>query len=339
MKLIAYNNEQAFEELKPEWNALLERSAYNSIFSTWEWQSNWWAAYEPGELWIITARTDDDRLVGLATWFIETNDAGERIVRGVGCVDVTDYVDIVIDAGCTEPVYNFLAEFLAENREKYDRINLCNLPEPSPTHQRFPGFLEKFGFETAVELQEVCPVIELPDEWNDYLSSLSKKHRHELRRKMRRAHGQGSVDWYIVDETHDIDEQLNLFLKLMADSDPEKAEFLEDKNNLDFFHKVMPVMFECGWLSLNFLTVDGNPAAAYLNFDYHGRILVYNSGLSQDYGAISPGIVLLGHNIRYAIENGYQHFDFLRGNEEYKYHMGGKDTPVYMLQATINQPA
>ncbi|MDL1883917.1 GNAT family N-acetyltransferase, partial [Anaerolineae bacterium CFX8] len=76
-------------------------------------------------------------------------------------------------------------------------------------------------------------------------------------------------------------------------------------------------------------------AATYLNFVYNRHVLVYNSGLLPgEYGHLSPGIVLLAYNIRHAIENNAVVFDFLRGNEVYKYRMGAQDTRVFMLRAS-----
>jgi CelD/BcsL family acetyltransferase involved in cellulose biosynthesis len=73
-----------------------------------------------------------------------------------------------------------------------------------------------------------------------------------------------------------------------------------------------------------------------LNFDYNGQILVYNSGLQQtEFGHLSPGIVLLSYNIQHAIESGRTLFDFLQGNESYKYRMGGQDSHVYNLEAHL----
>jgi CelD/BcsL family acetyltransferase involved in cellulose biosynthesis len=120
----------------------------------------------------------------------------------------------------------------------------------------------------------------------------------------------------------------------MAASDDDKARFLADGSNTAFFRALIPALSEAGWLQLAFLTVEGQPAAAYLNFDYAGHILVYNSGLLQTaYGHLSPGIVLLAYLIQHAIETGHHVFDFLQGDEVYKYRMGGQDTHVYNLTA------
>jgi CelD/BcsL family acetyltransferase involved in cellulose biosynthesis len=334
VKLSVYQHDSVFEELEPEWNELVRRSIADCVFSTVEWQRNWWAAYQPGELWVVTARDEDERLIGIGSWFIETRQEGERVLRSIGCVEVTDYVDCIIDRDCTEQVFGCFAEYLSNHADRYDRINLCNLPHYSPTFEQFPPVLERFDYQVEVVQQEVCPVIELPDDWEGYLNLLDKKQRHELRRKIRRGGAEGEMNWYVVNESHNLEEQLALFLKLMAESSKDKAEFLRDPQNVAFFNRVMPVLFANGWLQLVFLTINGEPAATYLNFDYNRRLLVYNSGLSPAHFNASPGILLLAHIIRHAIENGYEVFDFLRGNEEYKYRMGAKDTAVYMLKAS-----
>ncbi|KAB2854736.1 MAG: GNAT family N-acetyltransferase [Anaerolineae bacterium] len=182
--------------------------------------------------------------------------------------------------------------------------------------------------------QEVCPVIELPSEWGAYLESLDKKQRHELRRKLRRSE-ESAADWYIVGQEHDLTTETNIFLRLMASASPEKAEFLANPKNVTFFKRLVPLLMERGWLQIAFLTVESRHAAAYMNFLYNNEVQIYNSGLDVEAAnGISAGIVLLGRLIQFAIEHGYQRFDFLRGNEEYKYRMGAVDTHVFMLMAS-----
>jgi CelD/BcsL family acetyltransferase involved in cellulose biosynthesis len=337
VKLTAFDQVDIFDALRPEWNPLLSRSHTNVIFSTWEWQSNWWAAYQAGELWVVTVRDDNDALVAIAPWFIQTTDDAERVVRTIGCVDVTDYVDVLVLPEYRNEVFTLLAQHMLERRERYDRINLCNIPEDSPTRTAFSAALENVGFNVDVVMQEVCPVIPLPDDFEAYLATLDKKQRHEIRRKVRRAEGEPALGWYIVGPEHNLEEEAERFLKLMAASQVEKAEFLTDPKNVAFFKRIVPAAFENGWLQLAFISFNGQVAAAYMNFDYDQRILVYNSGLQPDqYGHLSPGIVLLAYLIRHAIENKREVFDFLRGDETYKYRMGAQDTRVYKLKAQLS---
>jgi CelD/BcsL family acetyltransferase involved in cellulose biosynthesis len=334
VNVAAHTQESLFDRLAPEWNNLLKRSDANLIFLTWEWQSTWWRAYEAGALWVLTVHDEHNRLVAIAPWFIQTKPDGERVVRTIGCVDVTDYMDIIVDHDHVDAVQRSLAQYAWDNRDQFDRMNLCNVSEHSRTFATFPQHLSSAGFDAEPVLQEVCPVIHLPDSFEAYLESLDKKQRHEIRRKLRRAENEAELNWYTVDSTHDFEQQVEVFFRLMASSQPSKAEFLADARNERFFRSILRVAYECGWLRMTFLEVDGQPAACYCDFVYQDSVLVYNSGLDPNYVPhLSTGIVLLAYNIRRAIEDGLKLYDFLRGNESYKYRMGAQDTRVYMLLA------
>lgn len=333
LELLVYQDAAAFDELKSEWNSLLARAPMNCIFYTWEWQSTWWDAYQPGELLILACR-EDDQLLGIAPLFITESERG-RSIQIIGCVDVTDYLDFIIDAARLQDVLTAFADYFADHRASFDLLDFCNIPQHSPTQSILPALLEMRRFDASVTQQEVCPIIELPQNWSGYLASLDKKQRHEVRRKLRRIHGTASpIDWYIVNGSHHLSQEIDQFMRLMAASDPQKEQFLQNVSNVKFFKNIVPLAQKCGWLQMNFLTVGAERVAAYINFVYENRVLVYNSGLNhQEYGQLSPGIVLLAYNIQYAIEQGYQIYDFLRGAETYKYRMGGQDTAVMNLIA------
>jgi CelD/BcsL family acetyltransferase involved in cellulose biosynthesis len=338
LKLEIFHDASGFEKLRLHWNTLVSRNATNEIFLTWEWQSTWWDAYRPGELWLIAGYADEqgEQLAGIASWFVE---AETRTLRSVGCVDVTDYLDVIAAPEHREDFFKTVVEYLnlSVNAEQYTRISLCNIPEKSPTLEALPRFLREQGFFVELEQQETCPHIPLPATFEDYLNGLDKKNRHELRRKMRRVENPEDgekVTWYMVGKEHDLKAEIEKFIDLMRASHPEKAKFMDDANNAAFFRAIVPKIAECGWLQLAFLTVDGVPAAAYLNFDFDNRIGVYNSGLvPQTYAHLSPGIVLLAYLIQHNIEQKRAVFDFLRGNEDYKYRMGAVDAPVMELKA------
>ncbi|NJL92368.1 MAG: hypothetical protein HC915_00945 [Anaerolineae bacterium] len=96
MKIQAFTSPHVFEALRPEWNALLQNSQQNYVFLTHEWQSTWWQAYHPGELWVLTLRDEADNLQAIFPWFIHTQPEKGRIVRWIGCVEVTDYLGAIL---------------------------------------------------------------------------------------------------------------------------------------------------------------------------------------------------------------------------------------------------
>ena len=179
--------------------------------------------------------------------------------------------------------------------------------------------------------EDVCPLVELPETWQEYLSErLDGKKRHELRRKMRKAQREADVNWYWVGADR-LEHGLEVFFELHRASHPEKDAFMTPRMQ-GFFRDVVQMALERGWLRLAVLRYDGQAVASYLCFDYAGDRLVYNSGFdTTTYGALSPGVVLLGYIIDDAIQNGCQRLDFLQGDERYKYDLGATDTEVMRL--------
>lgn len=114
--------------------------------------------------------------------------------------------------------------------------------------------------------------------------------------------------------------------------DDEKKEFLSAAMRKQM-KAIIHWAFEAGFLELSFLTINHKKAAGYLCFDFNKKIYVYNSGFSTDFQYYSPGWVLLSLLIQHAIETGKTHFDFLRGDEKYKYKFGALDSFVMKVKA------
>ena len=121
------------------------------------------------------------------------------------------------------------------------------------------------------------------------------------------------------------------FFTLMA-QDAEKAAFLTQPMRTQM-RLAAHAALRSGWLQLAFLEADGRKAAGYLNFDYANHLWIYNSGLSFDFAELSPGWVLLGHLLQWANEQQRAAFDFMRGNEDYKYRFGAVDR--FVMRARI----
>src|SRR5690606_31896194 len=116
-----------------------------------------------------------------------------------------------------------------------------------------------------------------------------------------------------------------------------KAEFMTAEMRR-FFGAMAQRMQDAGYLRLCYLAINGEKTAALLGFEYEGRYLLYNSGYDPDaYAQFSPGWVLLAYTIQYAIAVGCQLFDFMQGDEEYKYRFGSRDYAVMRVIVTRTQ--
>lgn len=323
-----------FLNLEAEWNSLLHRSRVDTIFLTWQWQKTWWDCLgEGGRLLIVTVR-DRGELVGLAPFCASSTDATPGTLRLIGEMEVSDYLDIIAANGMEEAVYESLWTFLLhQDTHTWRSIDLHNVPDSSPTLTTLGEIARRTeGVRVQREVEDVCPVIDLPPTWEAYLSLLKKKQRQEVRRKMRKISREAIVHWYCVTDEATLTAEVDDFIELHRKSAGEKKAFMDERMG-GFFQSVARVIFDQGWLKLAFLLVNDLKSAAMLCFDYNGSIMVYNSGYDpQLHPSLSSGIVLLAYCIQDAIAKGRKKFDFLRGSEEYKYRFGGQDTEVYNLR-------
>jgi CelD/BcsL family acetyltransferase involved in cellulose biosynthesis len=328
------------EALADEWNMLLADSASHVPFLRHEYLTGWWETLGGGEwqqadLFIVTAaREPGGPLVGIAPLFFTRNWEGEPALMLLGSIEISDYLDVIARPEDLAQFLDELLEFLSGPQAPHWRVlDWDNLLESSPTLGALEGIARRRGCGFSIEPLQHCPYIPLPGDWEAYLAGLDKKQRHEIRRKMRRAEEyEKPVRWFIVEDESDLEAGIEAFLSLMT-QDPEKNKFLTGIMR-DQMKAALWSAFRAGWLQLAFIEVGGEKAAAYLNFDYQDHIWVYNSGLDQRYRELSLGWVLLGYLIQWAISHGRRAFDFMRGDEEYKYRFGAVDRLVVRVKVT-----
>ncbi len=323
--------------LAGEWNDLLEQTPSHVPFLRYEYLTTWWQTRGGGEwpdavLALVTAR-QDGRLVAAAPLFHAVQD-GRPVLLNVGAVEISDYLDLLARP---EDLDTFLAALLpflrAAALPAWEQIRIYNLLDSSPTPAALETVARAAGWQAQTEQLQHSPYIPLPGDWETYLASIDKKQRHEIRRKMRRLESSETPwRWYIVTDPAALDAEIEAFMALMA-HDPEKAAFLTPPMR-EHMRRTAACAFENGCLQLAFLEINGEKSAGYLSFDYLNRLWVYNSGLNRAFNEYSPGWVLLGFLLQWANENHRADFDFMRGNEDYKYRFGAVDRFVLRVDLT-----
>ncbi len=330
-----------FTALAGEWNRLLQRSRANVFFLTYEWQTTWWEALGAGDLWIVAFRTPDtDELVGIAPLYLTERtsgfNAGKQVFTLVGCIEVSDYLDLIMAQGWEADVYaEFLTWLHSAEAPAWDVVDLCNLPEVSLTYTVLPPLAEAAGHTVVVKQEDVAPQFALPLHYETYLQEqVDKKQRHEIRRKQRRAEREAEIGFYIVGKEQSLEAEVDDFVALQRASREDKAEFMTPPMRR-FFGAVARRMLDAGYLRLCFLTINGEKAASLYAFEFDRKFLLYNSGYDPDaHAQLSPGWVILAYSIQYAIAAGCRVFDFMQGDEEYKYRFGSQDYKVMRVLIT-----
>jgi CelD/BcsL family acetyltransferase involved in cellulose biosynthesis len=121
------------------------------------------------------------------------------------------------------------------------------------------------------------------------------------------------------------------FLTLHRRSKVGKARFMDERME-QFFRAATGALVAKGWARLWFLEHGDEAVAAFICLEYADRVGLYNSGFDPARAQLAPGIVLLAHVIRDAIERGVPTFDFLRGEEPYKYGFGPSPEDVFNIR-------
>jgi CelD/BcsL family acetyltransferase involved in cellulose biosynthesis len=128
---------------------------------------------------------------------------------------------------------------------------------------------------------------------------------------------------------------MTTFFTLHRKSTRPKTQFMDEPMER-FFRTMAHEFAEAGWLRLTFLETQGEPFAVLLCFDDGDTVSLYNSGYDPERSALAPGIVLTAYAIGEAIAAGRRRFDFLRGEEPYKYAFGAKPHDVMRIKLAIS---
>jgi Acetyltransferase (GNAT) domain len=209
----------------------------------------------------------------------------------------------------------------------------CDDPAASALSTAFEAHAGSNGWTVTREREEVCPVVDLPPglDFDGFLATLAKKERHEVRRKLHRAEAAGEVR---MQRSADPLADLPAFIDLHQKRWGAEGLFPEtpggEQSRL-FFRRLFELTAPEGFVQLHFVTVAGRRIAAGIWFHDRATLYFYNAGIEPDARELSPGILLSALSFRVALEAGCRRFDYLRGDEPYKYEWGAKDAPIQRL--------
>ena len=322
-KALAATPLTSFQDIRTEWEQLLSVSPVNTLFLTPQWQEVWWDTFGDGRVMAGFYVRTPEGLTAIAS----LARCGDTL-SFVGNPDTFDYNDFMVVPGYEASFFDTLLRCLEE--QSCNALKLFSLIEHSPTLTYLPDIARGRGYSVEVEQEDVTSGVVLPSSWDDYLSLLSKKDRHELRRKLRRLESSTDWRWYVLTDRESVAGRLQDFINLMRLSRRDKDKYMTPTRER-FFHGIAERMAQLGVVRLFFMEVDGQPVATSLCFDYASSRLLYNSGYNPEYGYFSVGLLLNALCLKEAIEQGMQYFDFLRGSEPYKHDLGGEQRSLYRM--------
>ncbi len=314
------------QKLLSDWHSLWLSVPQAQVFLHPGYQKAWWECEGQGDLRIL-AIYEADALVGLAPLF-RAPDAAEWQI--VGAVDLSDYLDFLVLPDQVENVSGSLLEHWQTEMQLPLRLECLREDSFCLTHLS-PVLAEKQLDFTKTQ-SEVCPTIALPSTWPEFLANLPATSAKNFSRLLREIGEEDEISYRLLDSAEAIMSAMPVFVELHQKSGPEKKAFWSPSRER-FFTQIASELAPDHLIKLLFLDVNGTPAAALVFFELRGEYQIYNSGFdAYSFGYLGVGNAIILHSIKLAIESKHLAYDFLRGNEGYKYLFGAVDKPLYNLR-------
>jgi len=252
----------------------------------------------------------------------------DNIAYFCGSKDVFDCHNLIYDNNINNQSIKLILDYLFIDN-KVLKIELNSISQKSHLHDCLLNLQDDYDIEFVKE--DVSPGISLPDSFEEYLSNLSKKNRHEIRRKIRKF--ENNFEFKIINANYEnVDKLLLEFLRLMK-LNPEKKLFL-NQDRINFMSKIIKYSVLEGKGELNFIEINNDLVSTSFAFKNNKKLFVYNSGFNNDYSEYSVGLINHVYNIKNKI-NTYNYIDFLRGDEEYKYRIGCEDRNLLTINIRV----
>jgi CelD/BcsL family acetyltransferase involved in cellulose biosynthesis len=285
------------------------------------WLKTWWDNFGRNAALYLLSIRHAGRTIGIAP--LQRKD---DMVRLIGDKNVCDNLDFIVAPENSEEFYRVLLNYLKQDGVK--RLELEPIRQDSSVMAQLLPIAEKTGCRISYEANDISYELALPASWDDYLTILSGKERHEIRRKLRRLYEAGQISYRMVDDALSLKKEMEAFLELFRSYRSDKAEFMNDRM-VSFFKELAEALIEARILKLFFLDLDESPVAAAMCFNYHSTMYLYNNGYDKRFGSLSVGLLGKVLSIKESIQSGQKTYDFLKGAEVYKKRLGGQPIQLY----------
>lgn len=337
------------ETLQTVWRGLQGRSN-SSFFVSWEWIGRW-LAHLPAHIPRSLLRVETEgRLVGLA--IVCKHSQMRRGLPGksrglyINCTGdpqldelTIEYNGLLTESGLEAPALRAAIAHLAREPE-WDEIFLNGWERVDMLDDTLTGS----GIRLIERRRHRCYHVDLRglrDSNRQYIETLPRKIRYNLRRAFREA------------------EQLGGLALDLAASAEEASQFLEELKTLHqrawtgrgqpgsfanrffsaFHADLVAHLGDEDFVQLARLRVGGVAVGYVYNFVYRGRVYNYQSGFDFAFSSVAawrPGVICHARTIELSCERGLDVYDFMAGDHIYKRELGTASTE--MVWVTLQRP-
>ena len=256
-------------------------------------------------LQLINQFEDQDHII------IENFKVNKKTAKNIGSRNLVDY----------RPNINITKDVIRKNSIKLIQFDSLHFFQVKDMYQKVDSIsLQCTKSDISVNLQ-------LPSSYEEYLSSLTKKRRHELKRK-KRIFSDSSKNYSLQESNNS--ENFDAFIAQHQQSSGEKGSFMT-KENIEYFELLYQLP---GW-KLYYLHSDLGDLSYAFVYENKDGVYLYNSSKNPEFDHLNSGIVLIDLIVQKLIDEKKIFFDFLKGTERYKFDLGGNAVQLYDVEFKV----
>jgi CelD/BcsL family acetyltransferase involved in cellulose biosynthesis len=302
------------QSLRAVWNPLLGKSWGQSVFLTWEWVEAWWETYHAGfELLVLAARHDNE-VRGIVPLVVRKQTRRLEFLgqnRAYG-----EYLDFLVPQGLEASTVPAMCKAIMElgGLGRWSNIHLATVLADSPNLNFILTELRNAGADLRQSPPRVCPFVQLPPTWEDYLALKGSGFSRRIRYNEGRLAQLGTVTVESPSNEQEVDE----FFDDLVDLHNRRWGTEMDPQFSGFHRQIARTFFGLDQLLLVRLRVGSTIVAAKYDFVFDNKIWGYQGGWLPEFQDREVGNVLMARILKQAIQDGRREYDFLEGEAWYK---------------------
>lgn len=316
MRLEVVDSASRLHALKAEWSALARSIESVTPFQLPEWLTTWWAHFGSGQLHVMVFWAGSE-MAGIVPCFLhEWNGRRQMTLVGSG---ISDYLEPPIHPGNTQAVLGLLSKHLSSNRD-WQWCDWQDLSAESP----LKGLQCDDSTSLTINEDVPCSEIQFTGSFEEFWRLRSKDLRRNLRRYTDQVLLEGELQF---NETTEADPVLlDTLIHLHAARWHRRGQpgMIEANGSAEFLRAVAAEFAAGGMLRFFSIRYQGKVAALVMALLYSNRVFGYMSAFDPHFEAFGVGRKLLFEALRRCHNDGYRAWNFLRGDEPYKFSWGAE---------------
>ncbi len=322
--------------LAGSWNSLLSSTRTKNPFLTHEWMSSWWEVFGEGLEMRVLVAEEDGRVVGIAPFYAET----ARVAPGIqirqlslmGDKEVgSDFLDLIVHRDREGDVIPAMMSYLCETPD-WRRLSLRGVAEDSACRDLLGDHLSARGIRFCNCRAFRCPSMPLPATIDEFLEGTDNTYKLSARRRLRKLSRRPGFDCVLSLPEAELEKGLSDMFTLLGERWRSQGlpSVFDSPRLQSFYKKVSPRLHRQGWLELSVMKLEGSTVAALYGLMYEGTYscLINACGLKGFEEKAGNAVMFARID---SLVGRAREFNFLRGDQPYKYQWGGRDRQTMNL--------